>query len=534
MPTSDAALRPGALPQTADKLSAALLSVHAALDIEALPQVICETVACALQLPRVSLELVGDPRTYVYPPSVENESAVSFKPTEYSLSNFGAPGAVLSLSTVALELTTEQRTLLEPLLPHLGQAISNARMFNQHHRRADELAAVLETVRVLSVEKDLSYFIDRFAAHVVRALNASAATIYLCDESEDGLELAGVNGIAHSPLPRRIPYDDAWLGHAATRRQTFAFDERLINQSGFAAALAESLHAGLQIPMVCADELIGVFGLYAFRDKPRAFTPADVRLLELLANQAASHVYNRKMFELVRASRERLQTLSYRLMQAHEEERRAIARELHDEIGQTLTGFQLNLQALAHSLPPRVDPAPLRDAMTGIETALEQLRDLSRNLRPSVLDDFGLIPAIEWYAARVRRRSHLNIELLLDSIEPRLPVEIETTCFRMLQEAITNVLRHARATRVRVTLKYDNAGLDLTIEDDGIGFDVAAALEQSSHGASLGLLGMQERILLSGGRVSITSTPGVGSRIWCVFPVERQVKVERRRHRRGA
>lgn len=534
MLTSDAALRPGTLPQTADALSAALFSVHAALDIETLPQVICETVACMLQLPRVSLELAGDPRIYVYPPPGENQSAVSSKPSEYALDYLRVRQAVLSLSHLAPELTVEQRTLLDQLLPHLAQAISNARQVNQHHRRADELATVMQTVQVLSVEKDLSYFIDRFATHVVRALDASAATIYLCDENENVLQLAGVSGIAHSQLPRRIPLDDVWLGHAATHRRTVAFDESLVGQSRFAAALAESLHAGLQVPIVCADELIGVLGVYTFRDKPHAFAPADVRLLELLANQAASHVYNRKMFELVRASRERLQTLSYRLMQAHEEERRAIARELHDEIGQTLTGFQLNLQSLARALPPSVDPAPLREAMTGIETALEQLRDLSRNLRPSVLDDFGLIPAVEWYVARVRRRSNLNVELLLDSIEPRLPVEIETACFRVLQEAVTNVLRHARATRVHVTLKCETAGLELTVEDDGIGFDVAAALERSSHGASLGLLGMQERILLSGGRVSLTSTPGVGSRIWCVFPVERQVKVERRRHRRRA
>ena len=242
---------------------------------------------------------------------------------------------------------------------------------------------------------------------------------------------------------------------------------------------------------------------------------------------------NLQLFEQVRASRERLQVLSRRLLLAQESERRNIARELHDEIGQALTGVQLNLQAIEPALARKSARATLQDAMMTIERTLQQVRDLSLNLRPSILDDFGLVPALKWLVEQQMRRANLIIEFTPDLLEQRAPIEIETACFRVVQEALTNTVRHAHATHVSVRLQCIGPAFKLVIQDDGTGFDTALALRRAAGGASLGLLGLQERVSLAGGQIEIQSAPGQGTRIEATFPLTSTVAfIERRIHRR--
>ncbi|MBI4786459.1 MAG: response regulator [Chloroflexi bacterium] len=250
------------------------------------------------------------------------------------------------------------------------------------------------------------------------------------------------------------------------------------------------------------------------------------------AELGALYDENLQLFEQVRASRERLQFLSRRLLQAQESERRNIARELHDEIGQALTGVQLNLQAIEPALARKSARATLQDAMATIERTLQQVRDLSLNLRPSILDDFGLVPALKWLVAQQMRRANLTIEFTPDPLEPRASIEIETACFRVVQEALTNTARHAHATHVSVRLQCAGPALKLVVQDDGTGFDTALALRRASGGASLGLLGLQERVSLAGGQIEIKSAPGQGTRIEARFPLDSSVAFIERRIRR--
>ena len=215
-----------------------------------------------------------------------------------------------------------------------------------------------------------------------------------------------------------------------------------------------------------------------------------------------------------------LQTLSHRLVEAQESERRHIARELHDEIGQTLTVAEMNLQAAmqspdAGSLAPR-----LKAAAEAVERVLEQVRDLSLNLRPPMLDDLGLDPALRWYTNRQASLAGLQAEFRADALENRLDPVIETECFRVAQEALTNVVRHARARAVTVELRKTNGLLDLSVRDDGIGFDVADLRQQAVRGASLGLLSMEERAALAGGGLEFKSSPGHGTEVHAWFPLK--------------
>jgi PAS domain S-box-containing protein len=222
----------------------------------------------------------------------------------------------------------------------------------------------------------------------------------------------------------------------------------------------------------------------------------------------------------LKESRQRLQALSRRLVKVQETERRHLARELHDEIGQALTVAEMNLQALLVS--PGTDAlAPrLKQSLEVVERVQEQVHDISLNLRPSMLDDLGLEPTLRWYAKRQAALAGFQAEVRAEPLGQRLDPLIETECFRVAQEALTNVVKHAKGRTVTLELSQNNEQLHLSVRDDGVGFDVAGLREQAVHGASLGLLSMEERATLAGGGLQYNSTPGQGTEVHAWFPLK--------------
>jgi signal transduction histidine kinase len=235
------------------------------------------------------------------------------------------------------------------------------------------------------------------------------------------------------------------------------------------------------------------------------------------------NITERKQAEAKRKEYSRkLQVLSRRLVEAQETERRNIARELHDEIGQALTVMQLNLQAMLLSPGTEVVSPRLNESLEVVERVLEQVRDISLDLRPSILDDLGLEPALRWYTERQAALVELRVEFHADRLEQRLDSMIETECFRVAQEALTNVVRHAQAKAVTVELRKEDGQLHLRVRDDGVGFDVVPIRDQAMRGASLGLLSMEERASLAGGGLEFKSNPGKGTEVHAWFPLKWQ------------
>ncbi len=233
----------------------------------------------------------------------------------------------------------------------------------------------------------------------------------------------------------------------------------------------------------------------------------------------SSDITERKLAErALLENRERLEFLSKQLLEAQETERRHIARELHDEIGQAFTALKLNLQSLERAPAAALGPQ-IQESIGIIEHAIQQVRNLSVELRPSLLDDLGLIPALRWHLDRYTQRTGTAVHFTADPATGRPPPEIETVCFRVTQEALTNVARHAQARQVWVDLRQSSDELRLTIRDDGQGFDVRAARSRAARGGSFGLLGMEERVLLIGGKIEIDSEPGRGTEIRVSFPL---------------
>src|ERR1051325_4959593 len=218
-----------------------------------------------------------------------------------------------------------------------------------------------------------------------------------------------------------------------------------------------------------------------------------------------------------------LQMFSRQLIEAQEDERRRIARELHDQIGQVLTAVKMNLHAVGRVCDTREAGAHIKDNIEAVDEALRLVRDLSVDLRPPLLDDLGLVTALHWYVDRYARRSEISAEVIIDLKDPneRFSREVETACFRIAQEALTNVARHARANKVSLRLRKKQEVLFLTIKDDGKGFDPKALRRRAPRVATLGLIGMQERAHAAGGVLEISSAPSKGTEIRLQLPLTR-------------
>jgi PAS domain S-box-containing protein len=215
----------------------------------------------------------------------------------------------------------------------------------------------------------------------------------------------------------------------------------------------------------------------------------------------------------------RLGTLSRRVLTVQEEERRAVARELHDELGQVLTAVRLNLQTLRRrAAQPELGPV-FDDSLTLLESAIAEVRALSTRLRPTILDDLGLEAALRSHLQRSSGRAELKLDADIRLPQRRLDPAVETACFRIVQEAMTNAMRHAGAKRLAVTLQVVNGELVLSVRDDGQGFDLAAAAGRAVRGESAGLSGMEERAQLAGGRLEMNTAPGHGTEVRALFPL---------------
>ena len=218
-------------------------------------------------------------------------------------------------------------------------------------------------------------------------------------------------------------------------------------------------------------------------------------------------------------SNERLRELSHRLMNVQETERRQIAHDLHDEIGQSLTAMKLGLREANTALASGPTASLLADSLTILDQVIQQVRNLALDLRPSLLDELGLVPALKWYIKRQGERAGWETEYTAQLGENHLPPEVEIACFRIVQEALTNVARHAEATHVQVAVTKQGDQLLLVIEDNGQGFNVQRAKTRARTGVSIGLLGMEERARLVGGELTITSSPKTGTKLTASLPL---------------
>jgi signal transduction histidine kinase len=224
---------------------------------------------------------------------------------------------------------------------------------------------------------------------------------------------------------------------------------------------------------------------------------------------------NHRRYEEIAVARRDLEQLSARLVDAQENERRTISRELHDQVGQTLNAVLVDAANLAQRIPAddEIGQRYLNSIRAHADSSVNSIRDISLLLRPSMLDDLGLIPALEWQARETSRRTRIDVRVSAENVDDSLPDAIRTCVYRVVQEALQNVARHSGASHATIGVRQAGGTLSLTIEDDGAGFN-----PQRTRG--MGLLGIEERVRQLGGQVEVQSEPGKGTKVRVSLPVD--------------
>jgi signal transduction histidine kinase len=295
-------------------------------------------------------------------------------------------------------------------------------------------------------------------------------------------------------------------------------DVRMPGLDGFETAkLIRGRERSKQTPIIFltaqADEMNSMFRGYAVGAVDYLMKPV---VPEVLKSKVAIFVELHMKSERLRESEDKLRRLAAHLISVREEERAHIAREIHDELGQVLTGIKMEVGWLQKRLK---EPALLEktESMSKlIDSTVQTVRKIATGLRPEMLDDMGLVAAVGWQAKEFQKRTGIRCRAKLPP-ESKYDLEISTCVFRIFQEILTNVARHARATRVDVELSVTEDRFNLEVVDNGVGI-----ADSDLHGRkSLGLLGMQERAMLFGGEVGITGTPGQGTRVSVSIPIGR-------------
>jgi signal transduction histidine kinase len=372
---------------------------------------------------------------------------------------------------------------------------------------------------------DLGEILNRALDEVLRLAGVDAGAVFLREDSLGGLQLLAHRGLSESAanLIAEFGLLDGGCGGVAEHQSVVVVPD-IRRYRGFRAQalIREHLSTVAHVPLVARGCSLGTMCV-ATREL-RDFDETEQELLNAIGNQVAVAVENARLYAELQRKEHLRGELLRKVIGAQEEERRRIARELHDETSQ-------NLAALMYATEEAADMRKVVE----VRERLEQMRNLTQrtldgvhklvfDLRPTMLDHLGLVPAIRWYAEQRLSASQTRITVFEncsgEAESCRLPPEMETALFRVAQEAISNVARHALARNVRLTLVRDHAHVGIEIEDDGVGFDLVEVSLSPHSARGLGLLGMRERVELLGGEFDIDSAPGYGTHLRIDVPLE--------------
>ncbi len=427
------------------------------------------------------------------------------------------------LDVVNLEphnFSSGDRQLLQTLADLTAVALENARLYDEARQRVEELAALSMISQAITSTLDLQATLSTVTDHAIRLLDVSAASVILRDPAQGDLCFQAVSGpVADCVREFRLASGQGIAGWVVEHGESTVvadvsqdprFFDGIDQRSGF------TTHSILCVPLQTRKRIIGA--IQVMNKRRGKFDQRDMRLLNWLAIPTINAVENARLFEAERAAREqirlgqeRLRSLSRRLVEIQETERCHIARELHDEASQALTSLMVGLHLLEQDArcpnEVAIQVASLKKTANGV---LENLHRLARDLRPVSLDHVGLLAALHQYIEQFGQQYGLVTQFEATGLEDkRLPPEVEINLYRIVQEALTNVARHAQARRADVLLEHRHNRLLLIIEDDGIGFELEAAWQNGR----LGLLGLRERAEMLGGNLTVESSVGTGTTI---------------------
>ncbi len=381
-------------------------------------------------------------------------------------------------------------------------------------RAAERLGYLFEMDRAVLRHQSPQLIAEAIVAKLRELLPCDRASITLFDhEAGEAITYATNSSVpTFFSAGRRVPLNQHNLEQIKAQRLAVLTDLEPYRDvaPAFRVIYDEGIRSEVLAAMLVEDELIGLMAVLS--RTPAAFTDEHAEIVLEAAAQAAVALHNARLLEAVAAQNERLRGLAAELARAQERERRNLARDLHDDVGQTLTALNLNLSLVYGQAAP-LDPVSrqrLEAAMRLTTQTVQRVRGLMVELHPPMLDDYGLLAALRWHADQVHQLTGLPVKVEGESIS--LPPETGLALFRICQEAVNNAVKSAQASQVEVHLSRVDRSVRLTISDDGVGFDLADSRRPGTEGG-WGLTNMEERARAVGGRVLIFSAPGTGTRV---------------------
>jgi PAS domain S-box-containing protein len=388
-------------------------------------------------------------------------------------------------------------------------------------RRAEQAEALVRVAGKLTARLDLEAVLKAVCKETSRALQVQASMVLLYDQSKDQLtqraffNSTGGQVVEMPPLPRA-----AFERYAPASKAISILPDLKLRSETELAELSEKLDArtAIYLRMNHDRHFIGMLAIFTCGQR-REFTKDELSLLTGFASQAAAAIYNAWLFDQVRKGRESLAALSRILLEVQEEERRSLSRELHDQIGQSLTGLKMLFESLDGFPVQATERIELGRSL--VVDLIERTRRISLDLRPSMLDDLGLLPALLWHNERCQEQAQLEIDFKHAGLERRFPPEIETAAYRIIQEGCTNIIRHAGVKHANIRVWSEADVLHIHVEDRGAGFEVEPVI---TGGSGKGLSGMRERALLTGGTLEIHSRPSQGTTLVAHLPLNDHIE----------
>ena len=387
-------------------------------------------------------------------------------------------------------------------------------------QRGERLRVLHEIDRAILAARSAAEIAQAAVGHIRQLIACLCACVQVYDFEAGELVLLAVDAEGGALLPGTdcLPLDSYGLLDAHQRGEIGVLADLQTLEHvtpTMQTLMARGVRSYTGIPLVVGKQLAGA--LVLSRTQAGTLAPEELAFARQVADSLSVALQNARLIEQLSSSRRQLQGLSHRLVEVQENERHTIARELHDEAGQALTSLLLGLGSLErdHECTPELRER-LDDLRTMTNGVMEALHRMAVDLRPASLDRLGLVPALDQYVQSFRAQHGLSVHFAaVGAAGRRLPPDVETAFYRVTQEALTNVLRHAGAGQVSVLLQYHDAQAVLIIEDDGKGFDV----EEAFGRGRLGLLGIRERAEMLGGLFTIESSPGNGTTIYVAVPL---------------
>ena len=454
----------------------------------------------SLRLHRIS----DDPRSVGFPPNHPPMS--TFLGVPIHLRGVAYGNLYLTEKAGGEDFTAEDEELVELLASQAAVAVENARLYEAATGWSKQLESLNEVGNALATETDLDRLLDLVARRLRELLDARLVTVLLPTGIGE-LRFAAVAGEGGEELLRQtITRAGSKSGRVLERGRSERVDSVIDDPDvDHEATRLIGARSGLWVPLLARGRAIGVLAAHDKLGGDVRFTDGDARVAEAFAIRAAIAV---DLSE--RIARDSLR----RVVETQELERRRLARELHDETGQALASILLGLKALDEKTDDAGARTSIEELRELVVATLQDVRRLAVELRPSALDDFGLVAALERLADSFAEQSGISVDFQAALADERLPDDAETALYRIVQESLTNVVKHAQARRVSILLTRTNGVVKAVVEDDGRGFD-----PERTNDDGHGLVGMRERLALLGGRLEIESARDAGTTVAAEVPV---------------